>query len=125
MKQKFPSSGRQQQEKAPSSALIRPTRVMRISRGTFDSSRFAEVEQMTQATAAYLIPAIRKLPGLVSYFAGASPDGSIVHVSIWDTKAHAAQMGSLKEMTVDARRDAEQAGVTFLPIVTYPVAWNI
>jgi hypothetical protein len=42
--------------------------------------------------------------------AGGSPDGSMVHVSIWDSEEHAGQMRRLKEMIVDARNDAEKAG---------------
>lgn len=44
---------------------------------------------MTIATGRYLVPAIKKLPGLISYHAGTSPDGSAVHVSIWEpTSTH-------------------------------------
>ena len=99
--------------------------VVRVSRGTFDPARFAEVQAMTIATGRYLVPAISRLPGLISYYAGASPDGSVIHVSIWDSNEHANQMGRLKEMIVDARNDAEKAGVSFIPIVNYPVDWVI
>jgi hypothetical protein len=34
-------------------------------------------------------------------------------------------MGRLKEMVVNARRDAEAVGARFTPIVHYPVAWHI
>ncbi len=102
-----------------------PTAVIRVSRGNFDPARFEEVDRMTKETGTYLIPAIQKLPGLISYYAGASPDGSMVHVSIWDSEEHAEQMSRLKEMIVDARRDADAVGVTFLPIVNYPISWTI
>ena len=101
------------------------TAVVRVSRGNFDPARFAEVQAMTVATGRYLIPAISELPGLISYYAAASPDGSMVHVSIWDSGEHARQMSRLTEMIIDARRDAEQAGVTFIPIVNYPINWAI
>jgi hypothetical protein len=101
------------------------TAVVRVSRGTFDPARFAEVERMTRDTGTYLIPAISRLPGLLHYFAAASASGSIVHVSIWDSDEHAQQMGRLKEMIVDARRDGEAAGIEFTPIVNYPIIWNI
>ena len=80
---------------------------------------------MTIATGRYLVPAISRLPGLISYYAGASPGGSLVHISIWDSDEHASQMGRLKEMIVDARTEAEKAGVSFIPIVNYPVDWVI
>jgi hypothetical protein len=99
--------------------------VVRVSRGDFDPTRFSEVQAMTVATGRYLIPAISELPGLIGYYAGASPDGSMVHVSIWDSEEHANQMGRLKEMIIDARADGERAGVSFIPIVNYPVDWVV
>jgi hypothetical protein len=106
-------------------STLASTAVVRISRGTFDSARFEEVERMTRESGKYLIPALRQLAGLVDYFAAASPTGSIVHVSIWDTDEHAQQMSRLKEMIVDARNAAEAVGVTFVPIVNYPVSWVV
>jgi hypothetical protein len=104
---------------------IPPTAVIRVSRGNFDANRFAEVERMTHDTGTYLIPAITRLDGLLGCFAGASPSGSMVHVSLWQSDAEAQQMGRLKEMAEDARRDAQAVGVAFVPIVNYPVAWSI
>ena len=52
--------------------------VVRVSRGNFDPARFAEVQEMSVAISSFLIPAIKALPGLISYYAGASPDGSMV-----------------------------------------------
>ena len=101
------------------------TAVIRVSIGNFDPARFEEVEQMTRATGSYLIPAIGRLDGLIAYYAGASVEGSIVHVSLWRTNDHAEQMGQLKEMVVDARSDADAVGVTFSPIVNYPIVWSI
>ena len=99
--------------------------VVRVSRGTFDPARFDDVERMTRETGEFLIPAISRLPGLLHYAAAALPDGSIVHVSVWDTVEHAQQMSHLKEMIVDARKAAEDAGVEFVPIVNYPIIWSI
>ena len=102
-----------------------PAAVIRVSRGTFDPARLDEVERMSQETAKYLVPAINKLPGLIKYFAAVSPAGSLVHVSIWDSDAHAEQMGSLKEMIVDARKAGEAAGVQFHPIIDHAMSWTI
>ena len=101
------------------------TAVVRVSRGSFDPSRFAEIDAVNKKVSEYLIPAIKRLPGLIHWYAGVSPDGSIVEVSVWDSDEHAAQMGRLKEMTVDARGEMEAVGVTFIPIVNYPVSWTI
>jgi hypothetical protein len=101
------------------------TAVVRVSRGNFDPARFEQVEQMTRDTGSYLIPAIGRLDGLIAYHAGASVQGSMVHVSLWQTNDHAEQLSQLKEMVVDARSDADAVGVTFIPIVNYPIAWSI
>ena len=101
------------------------TAFVRVSRATFDPSRFAEVDAMNKKTSEYLIPAIKRLPGLIHFYAGVSPEGSAVQVSVWDSEAHAAQLDRLTEMTVTARGEAEAVGVTFHPIVNYPVNWTI
>lgn len=101
------------------------TAVVRVSRGNFDPSLFAEVDAVNKKVAEYLVPAIRRLPGLIHYHAGVSPEGSIVHVSVWDSDEHAAQMGQLKEMIVDMRGEMDALGVTFIPIVNYPLNWTI
>jgi len=101
------------------------TAVVRVSRGNFDPSLFAEVDAVNKKVAEYLVPAIRRLPGLIHYHAGVSPEGSIVHVSVWDSDEHAAQMGQLKEMIVDMRGEMDALGVMFIPIVNYPLNWTI
>jgi len=106
-------------EPLPASAVVR------VSHGSFDPGRFAEVDAANAKTSQYLIPAISRLPGLLHYYAGVSPEGSIVHVSIWDSTEHAAQLSRLTEMTVDARAELEAPGVTFAAIVNHPIAWTI
>jgi hypothetical protein len=100
------------------------TAVVRVSRASFDPSRFAEVDATSKKTSEYIIPAIRRLPGLLHFYAGVSPKGSIAQVSVWDTEEHAAQLDRLKEMVVDGRRDMEAVGVTFTPIFNYPIDWT-
>ena len=101
------------------------TAVVRLSRGNFDPGRFAEVDAVTTKVSGYLIPAIQRLPGLIHWYAGVSPQGSIVNISVWDSDDHAAQMDGLTEMTVDARGEMAAVGVTFTPIVNHPVNWTI
>jgi len=100
------------------------TAVVRVSRASYDPSRFAEVDAASKKTSEYIIPAIRRLSGLIHFYAGASPKGSIVQVSVWDSDEHAAQLDRLKEMVVDGRRDMEAVGVTFTPIFNYPIDWT-
>lgn len=101
------------------------TAAIRASQATFDPSRFAEVDAMNKKTSEYLIPAIKRLPGLIHFYAGVSPEGSAVQVSVWDTYDHATQLDHLTEMTVRARAEAEAVGVHFTPIINYPIDWNI
>jgi hypothetical protein len=49
----------------------------------------------------------------------------VVHVSTWESDEHAQQMSQLKEMIVDTRQAYEKAGVTFTPIINYPIDWTI
>ena len=99
--------------------------VIRVSRATFSPGRIAEAERMLRDTEKYLSPAIRRLDGLLGYYAGASPEGSVVAVSLWDSDGHANQMGSLREMTIRARADAEAVGVSAPVILNYPLIWQI
>jgi hypothetical protein len=101
------------------------TAVIRVSRGRFDPAHFAEVDRMIKATGTYLTPAIRRLPGLIAYHAGTSPDGFTTQVSIWENEAAGMQMGSLPEMRDRARGEAEALGVAFDPIVQYSVNWSV
>ena len=100
------------------------TAVVRVSRASYDPNPFAEVDAANKKTSEYIIPALRRLPGLLHFYAGVSPKGSIVQVSIWDTDEHAAQLDRLKEMVVDGRRDMEAVGVTFSPIFNHPIDWT-
>jgi len=101
------------------------TAVIRSSRATFDPSRFAEVDAANTNTSKYLIPAVQQLPGLIHFFAGVSSDGSMMQVSVWDSEEHSSQLNHLKEMVVVARAEMEAVGVTFTPVVTYPISWTI
>jgi hypothetical protein len=74
----------------------------------------AEVPQDRERLATWC-PPFKELPGLISYHAGTSPDGSVVHVSFWKSDEHAQQMSRLKEMIVDTRQAYEKAGVTLTP----------
>jgi hypothetical protein len=102
------------------------TAVVRVSRSSFDPNLFAEFDALNTKQAEYLIPAIKRLPGLIHWYTGLSPDGSMAQVSVWDSEEHAAQMDRLKEMAVVARGEMEALGATFTgSIVNYPISWTI
>ncbi|MBV9893953.1 MAG: hypothetical protein JO020_07285 [Chloroflexi bacterium] len=101
------------------------TSVVRLSRGTFDPARFAEIDETSRRTGNYLVPAIRRLAGLNAYFAGVSPSGSMINVSLWNSMEDADQMSRLPEMVERARADFEPFGMSFIPIVNYPISWRL
>ncbi|MGW4244312.1 hypothetical protein [Nocardia sp. NPDC004722] len=102
------------------------TAVIHVARGSFDPSRFAEVDALATKQADYLVPAIKALPGLLHWFTAVSPVGSIVNISIWDTDEHAKQMMTLTEMVDTARGEFKALdALTFAPIVDYPIDWTI
>jgi len=72
---------------------------VRISRGRFDPAAADRIAALLAAPGADLVPAIRRLPGLVRYYGGIDREhGVIVNVSVWESEAHALQMAALPEM---------------------------
>lgn len=104
-----------------------PNAYIRVGRVTFDPSLYDAVVIADRETSEYLIPAIKELPGLIRWFSGVSPEGSLSQVSIWDTEEHAAQMDNLQAMRVRAREDFGAVGVTFTvetaTYTNYPITW--
>jgi hypothetical protein len=102
------------------------TAVVRVALLSFDPGLSSGVDALNRRQAEYLIPAIKRLPGLIHWYAGVSPDGSMAAVSVWDSEEHAAQMDRLKEMVVVARGEVEALVGTFTgSIVNYPISWTI
>jgi quinol monooxygenase YgiN len=110
---------------APLPENLPPGAVLRVSRGRFDPARYEDVKAMIEETGAYLVPAIRALPGLIAYYAATTPDGITTQVSIWADAEAGKQMSTLPEMRDRARAAAEALGVVFDPIVQFPVNWSI
>jgi quinol monooxygenase YgiN len=70
-------------------------------------------------------PAIRRLEGVIDYYAGIDRASStMVNVSVWESEAHAKQMATLPEMQV-LRAPFEEQEVAFEPIVNYDVLWRL
>jgi quinol monooxygenase YgiN len=99
--------------------------VVHLSRGRFDPTRCNTVRALLSAAETDLIPAIRRLPGLISYDAALDPaSGSMVTVSVWESRAAASGMGALPEM-LTLRDTFLTQGVTFEPTVSYEGLWRI
>jgi hypothetical protein len=102
------------------------TAVVRVSRWSFDPGLAAEADALTLKQADYLEPAIRRLPGLIHWYSGVSPDGALAQVSVWDSVEHAKQMDHLKEMVITARQEMEAlVGPWAGTITNYPIGWTI
>jgi quinol monooxygenase YgiN len=99
--------------------------IVRVSRGRFDPGTHNEVAERLSRAQDQLVPAIRRLPGLVSYHAAIDrTSGTLVNISVWERLEHAQAMGTLKEMS-DLRAVFESLGVTFEPIVNDENLWSI
>jgi quinol monooxygenase YgiN len=58
---------------------------VRISKGHYKSELHAEVTARLAASSTSLVPAIRALPGCLSYYAGSDRSSSTMVNSVWDT----------------------------------------
>ncbi|MDQ2715385.1 MAG: hypothetical protein M3Z08_10805 [Chloroflexota bacterium] len=99
--------------------------VVRISKGRFAPTQYAEIHRLTEESAKPLIPAIKRLRGLLYYSAGVDPvTNTFINISIWTDLAAAKQMDTLPEMLAE-RPIMEQAGVQFDAIANYESLWVI
>ena len=99
---------------------------VRISKGSYTAALHAQVSKRLNASSESLVPAIRRLPGCVSYFVGSDAlSNTLVNVSVWDTLEHAEAMSSHAEMAALAKEFIE-IGVQFeRPIANYEVMWQL
>ncbi|HEY0756776.1 MAG TPA: hypothetical protein VGD98_22685 [Ktedonobacteraceae bacterium] len=97
--------------------------VVRISKGRFASTSYEEINGLAQASAKSLLPALKRLRGLLYYSAGVDQvTSTFVNISIWSDLDAARQMETLPEMQAQ-RPIMEQAGVQFDAIANYEPAW--
>ena len=100
--------------------------VVRVALLSFDPALTSQVDALNTKQADYLIPAIEQLPGLIHWYTGVSPDGTMAAISVWDSEDHAKQMDHLKEMVVTARGEvAALVGAYTGSIVNYPISSTI
>jgi quinol monooxygenase YgiN len=99
--------------------------IVRISRGSFDPQQYASVAAALSAAQESLIPAIRALDGVLSYYAAIDRTAaSMVNVSIWSGLEQAQQMATLAPMLA-LREVFEANGVRFEPIINYETVWTL
>jgi quinol monooxygenase YgiN len=100
--------------------------IVRISKGTYAANIHSEVTARMTAAAKSLIPAIRGLPGCISYYVATEESSlTMVNVSVWETIEQAQAMSTLTEMS-DLAQEFMALGVQFeRPIINYPVLWKL
>ncbi len=100
--------------------------VVRISRGSFAATDYEKVKIRLTTSQESLVPAIKKLNGLLHYYTGIDAvSNTMTNVSVWRSLADAKQMETLVPMLALAK-DFTQMGVTFeRPIINYETIWEI
>jgi quinol monooxygenase YgiN len=100
--------------------------IVRISKGSYPKDKHAEFTARMAEAGTTLVPAIKKLPGCLSYYAATDEDSStLVNVSVWDTLEHAQTMATLPEMTALAKEFIALGAEFERPIINYPALWNL
>lgn len=99
--------------------------IVRVSKGRFSPERYDEISRLAEESAKPLVPAIKRLRGLLYYHAGVDPvTNTFINVSIWTDLDAAKQMDTLPEMLAE-RPIMEGAGVQFDRIANYEATWVI
>jgi len=99
--------------------------IVRVSLGRFSADRYDTVKKLIEDSANPLVPALRRLHGLLYYHAAVdSQTNTVVNFSVWENLEAAKQMDRLPEMLAQ-RPILERAGVSFDRIANYEPLWNI
>ncbi len=99
--------------------------VVRISQGSFDTARLADVETLLADSENVLRGPLQDLHGLLHYDVGVDRGhGQLTNVSVWRSLEDAHQMDTLQPMLAQ-RPLLEGAGVAFELITNHEVLWDI
>lgn len=99
---------------------------VRISKGRYPSASHAEFTARMAKAGDVLIPAIRRLPGCLGYWAATDEASStMINVSLWDTLEHAQAMSTLPEMAALATEFVALGAEFERPIVNYQALWQL
>ena len=95
-------------------ASVQDTPIVRISLGWYPPEKEAQVAAIIDYAGQPLGDAIKKLPGLISYYSGIDrTQHAMVNVSLWRDLPSAQQMGKLQAM-LDQGAALTKLGVTFV-----------
>lgn len=100
--------------------------IIRVSILRCKPDQFAEFKEMMAESNAVLEPGIRRMRGIIHYYAGADhAASSLTNVSIWQTLADAQQLDTFQPM-LDLGKVFVAKGATFeRPITNYASLWEI
>jgi hypothetical protein len=99
--------------------------VLRISRAKFEAKDFEKFRAMLIESQARLEPALRKLPGLIRFYAGIDAEtNTMINTSEWQSLAEAKALDTLPEMLAEGKSFIA-AGITFeRPQTNFIGLWN-
>lgn len=99
---------------------------IRVSVIRCQPQHFAELKKMMAEAAAVLGPGIRRMRGLIHFYAGEDEAvNSLVNVSLWRTLEDAKQLDTYQPM-LDLGKEFVSKGATFeRPIMNYASQWEI
>ncbi len=100
--------------------------VVRVSVLRCKPEQFLELKKMMEESNRILEPGVRRMNGLIHYYAGADEAvSSLTNVSVWRTLSDAKQLDSFQPM-LDLGREFVAKGATFeRPIMNYASLWEI
>ena len=97
--------------------------VVRISLGRFDAANYDAIRKLLEDRQKTLVPALK---GNRAYYVGIDPENdAMTNASVWDTRAEAGQMATLKPI-LDLAKIFVEAGVRFeRPITNHETLWTM
>lgn len=100
--------------------------VVRVSILRCEPEQFETLKEKMVEAESVLAPGIRRMKGLIAYFAGADEaSSSLTNVSIWESESDARQMERFQPM-LDLGKSFAEAGARFeRPIMNYQRLWTI
>lgn len=100
--------------------------VVRVSILRCKPEQFSELKQMMAASKTVLEEGIRKMRGLIHYYAGADEAvASLTNVSIWQSLDDAKQMDTFRPMLELGKEFAAKGAAFERPIMNYATLWQI
>lgn len=99
---------------------------IRVSVLHCDPGQFAELRKMMAESMAVLEPGIRRMRGLIHFYAGeAEAENALINVSIWRTLEDARQLDTFQPMLDLGKVFVSKGAVFERPIKNYAPLWEI